>query len=166
MPRESRAADQRRLAEEHAAGTGQGAGKRGRGRPKKSKEEAVSAAWEVLRRQYSEEAHATVVGLKQSGLTIDDLVALEIAELAQVNARRAKLPQHQQGGYQRLSQVAMQCRKQLMRLLVLRGGGVNVNDAEVRIPEGLDILERPALPIIGDDVLAKPDLSALPERYR
>lgn len=124
----------------------------------------LSLLWDAMRGHYSQPVRVEVETLMRGGsLELDDLVWLELAEHAAIGALAATATERFQ---ERIISTRLQSRKQVMRIIVERGPVGGVNARNVRVPEGLelDVLTRP--PDEGDDVLAEPDIAALPERYQ
>lgn len=126
---------------------------------------SLSGLWDVMRQGYTADVVSQVDAMLLRGkLSIDDLVWLELAELVQIRAW-LKRPKVGDRTRERALSMALQARKQLGRLLEIRGAIGSANDVPVRVPLGLALDALPD-PDGGDDVLGEPTEQELPERYR
>lgn len=176
MAKPSRAADQKRLVEERAKRpkpprrSDPAPPKRkpkGKGRKASPPESAAAPdptdGWEVARDLYPEEVRARVERVRKL-LSIRALIAIEYAECLTLQAALKLLKPGK--SYALLANTYMQSRK-LLAKLVAEEGGPTVNDAIIRVPEFLRLIDVASTTIdVGDEVMATPDPSELPDRYR
>lgn len=125
----------------------------------------LSALWDAVRANYSPTVVTQVDALLTTGrLSLDDLIWLELAELAQIRVWLSR-PKVGDRTRERGLSMSLQTRKNLAKLLEIRGAIGSANDVPVRVPEGLQLDSLPD-PDDGDDVLGEPTDDELPERYR
>lgn len=124
----------------------------------------LSMLWSVVRRRFDASIRVRVEDLMRLGsLDLDDLVWLEMAEHDEMGRLMDTATERFQ---EKLVVARLQSRKQIMRIIVERGPRGGVNAQNVKVPDGLDLDSLTFPPDEGDDVLAEPDIEALPERYR
>lgn len=172
MPKESRSADQARLADEVQSGVGPQANTELGEELDASDDRPISGLWEEVRDFYPPGVKSTVDRIVGRGaLSVNDLIFLELAELMMIGEKLAANDEKPLGDrvFSQLTSSALQSRKQLGRLVVARGPLGSPMDVPAAVPEGMtleDLDQAAESSDIGDEVLGLPDDSQLPERYQ
>jgi len=108
-------------------------------------------AWHRLRAMYSERVRDVVDEIEEAGgLSLRDLIALELAELLSIKAELGSMVQPGDRLIERMESLMLQSRKNLRSLVEAQGDSGGVSAQPVRVPEGLRILPSPDE---GDDIL-------------
>ena len=131
MPPRAKRNDQKALQDEAAQGSGR--------------------AWGRLRLTYSPEVREVVDDVAQGGgLSLRDLILLEMAELLTMRAELQGMTDPGDRVVERISSLMLQSRKNLRSLVEALGDVGDVDTRPVRVPEGLRVLPGPDE---GDDLL-------------
>ena len=121
---------------------------------KKAQQDATDGtgrAWSRLRLMYSRKVRNKVDQIETAGgLSLRDLVALELAELLSMKEQLSSIDDPGDRLIERMESLALQSRKNLRSLVEAIGDGGGLSAQPVRVPEGLRILPPPDC---GDNLL-------------
>jgi hypothetical protein len=116
--------------------------------------------WEAMRDRYPEETQA-MVDAAADGMTLKDLIQLELAEHERLSAILAdaheRIIQGGELGHKTLASICsvqLQSRKNLRVLVMASGPALSMNTMPVVVPEGLSVQELRDFDFEADDILS------------
>lgn len=122
------------------------------------------SAWPVFRQRFDADVGEQIDQLREKGLSREDLIDLELAVGAELQAKLKKSTRGTKA-FASIHNTFMQSRKQLLKLLELQGKKGRRGDA-VKVPDGLRELKPLQRPNVGREVDERPRADEYPDRYK